>query len=148
MELPHDIVAVLASLVEDTILLKVRVAWEGLHLLGQTRPMRANGSKRGAKTISMAGLFHSHCTRSIIGLAEVRRMASAEDKSSVSDSENAELLNLQDDEGWEEAEPEDESVKFICLFGQSQFSNIRSMLQHCKDKHNFDLARLKNKFGV
>ena len=63
-------------------------------------------------------------------------------------SDSGDPLEEQDDEGWEDAEPEEENITVVCLFGKDQFSNVPSMLQHCKDKHDFDLASLKHKFGV
>ena len=75
-------------------------------------------------------------------------MHSDQSEPALSDSESAGLLDLQDDEGWEDAEPEEEAITITCLFGQAQFSDVRSLLQHCRDKHNFDLASLNSKFGV
>ena len=58
-----------------------------------------------------------------------------------------EFLAEEDDEGWEDAEPEEEIVQITCLFGPDQFSDVRSMIQHCKDKHHFDIVSLKDKLG-
>jgi len=71
-----------------------------------------------------------------------------EPPSPVSDSECGDLPNEQDDEGWEDAEPDEENISLTCLFGQTQFGDVHSLLQHCKDSHDFDLASLKTKFGV
>jgi len=71
-----------------------------------------------------------------------------EPPSPLSDSDRGDLPNEQDDEGWEDAELDEEHISLTCLFGQTQFDNVHSLLQHCKDSHNFDLASLKTKFGV
>lgn len=67
---------------------------------------------------------------------------------SISDDESGDPLDLQDDEGWEDAEPDEEKTTLVSLFDDEQFSDMHSMLEHCKEKHGFDLVSLKNKFGV
>lgn len=71
-----------------------------------------------------------------------------EPSSPVSGSDCDDLSDEQHDENWEDAEPDEENISMTCLFGQSQFKNAHSLLQHCKDRHDFDLAKLKAEFGV
>lgn len=65
-----------------------------------------------------------------------------------SSSESSEILDLEDDEGWEDTELDEEKSKAISLFGEDAFDDVRSMLQHCKDNHQFDLVKVRNEFGV
>ena len=109
---------------------------------------RTNGSKRDAKDGPVGRRGSITQSRSVANLGFKPMMHSNESEPALSDSGSAALLDLQDDEGWEDAEPEEEAVTLTCLFGQSQFSDVRSLLQHCRDKHDFDLARLRSKFGV
>ena len=67
---------------------------------------------------------------------------------SSSEIDSLDELNLQEDDGWEDAEPDREEVKFICLFCQSEFPEISSMLQHCRLVHDFDLPNVQETFGV
>lgn len=66
--------------------------------------------------------------------------------SSVSDQSDE--LNLDDDEEWRDAEPDEEIVHFVSLFGEETFDSIHSMLKHCKTVHNFDLVKLRDDLGV
>jgi len=75
-------------------------------------------------------------------------MVLIKDEFPVSDSDCGDLPHEQDDEGWEDAQPDEEIISLTCLFGPTQFNNIHSLLQHCKDTHDFDLVSLKAKFGV
>lgn len=65
-----------------------------------------------------------------------------------STSQFSDPLDLQDDEGWEDAEPEGEEQEVKSLFTPEIFSSVREMLQDCKDKHGFDFVRTVNELGV
>lgn len=65
-----------------------------------------------------------------------------------SDSASDDELDLQNEEGWEDAEPDVEEVTFACLFCQHSFEDLGVMLQHCTDIHDFDLPNLRNRLGV
>lgn len=63
-------------------------------------------------------------------------------------SENSDILDLEDDEGWEDAEPDVEETRFVSLLDREIFTDINSMLKHCKDKHNFDFLQIRDKLGL
>lgn len=63
-------------------------------------------------------------------------------------SEASDILDLKDDEGWEDAEPDVEQEQFISLLDDEVFSDINSMLEHCKVKHNFDFLAIRQKFAL
>ena len=63
-------------------------------------------------------------------------------------SEASDILDLKDDEGWEDAEPDEEETQFISLFDDEVFTDIMSMLNHCKDKHNFDFLQVRQRLGL
>jgi len=42
-----------------------------------------------------------------------------------------------------EQEPDVEELEFVCFFDDTVFSNIHSMLHHCKDAHQFDLVQVQ-----
>ncbi|RDL37215.1 putative Ribosomal protein arginine N-methytransferase rmt3 [Venustampulla echinocandica] len=67
--------------------------------------------------------------------------------SSVS-SEASDILDLRDDEGWEDAEPDEEESQFISLLDDEVFTDIMSMLNHCKDKYSFDFLEVRQKLGL
>ncbi|TVY50517.1 Ribosomal protein arginine N-methyltransferase rmt3 [Lachnellula cervina] len=63
-------------------------------------------------------------------------------------SEASDILDLKDDEGWEDAEPDEEEMQFISLLDDEVFTDIMSMLNHCKDKHNFDFLQVRQRLGL
>ncbi|KAK0103554.1 hypothetical protein ONS95_005571 [Cadophora gregata] len=63
-------------------------------------------------------------------------------------SENSDVLDLKNDEGWEDAEPDQEEFQFISLLDDEVFTDIHSMLKHCKEKHNFDFLEVRQKLGL
>jgi protein arginine N-methyltransferase 3 len=67
--------------------------------------------------------------------------------SSSGSSEASDVLDLKDDEGWEDAEPDVESETFISLLDDEVFPDIMSMLNHCKDKYNFDFLDVKQRLA-
>jgi protein arginine N-methyltransferase 3 len=67
---------------------------------------------------------------------------------SSSGSSEGDILDLKDDEGWEDAEPEEETDTFISLLDDEVFTDIMQMLNHCKEKHNFDFLELRQRLGL
>ena len=65
-----------------------------------------------------------------------------------SSSEDDDILNLEDDEGWEDVEPDLENVKIVSLFDDDEFDDVQIMLQHCKDEYHFDLVKIRKELGV
>ena len=57
-------------------------------------------------------------------------------------------FELQDEDGWEDAEDDSEEIQIISLFDDATFRNVDGMLQHCKEKHGFEFLRLVKDFGV
>ncbi|MCJ1224960.1 hypothetical protein MMC12_001607 [Toensbergia leucococca] len=70
-------------------------------------------------------------------------MASSDESEHTSDP-----LNLKDDEGWEDAEPDEEEVSIVSLFSDRAFLNVPSMLQHCKEAYDFDFLKVRDELGL
>ena len=62
-------------------------------------------------------------------------------------SEVSDVLDMKDDEGWEDVEPDVENETFISLLDNEVFTDLISMLNHCKDKYDFDFLELKGKLA-
>ena len=75
-------------------------------------------------------------------------MADHASNSASSDSEDSYILNLVNDEGWQDAEPDVEEIRIKSLFGDGVFPDVPSMLRHCKDVHAFDFLHIRNELGV
>lgn len=66
----------------------------------------------------------------------------ADRKATPSDSsEEADILDLEDDEGWEDQEPDVEKIEVLCLGCSQKFPDAKSMLPHCRDTHNIDIVK-------
>jgi protein arginine N-methyltransferase 3 len=63
-------------------------------------------------------------------------------------SENSDILDLQGEEGWEDAEPDVEETQFVSLMDGEVFTDIHSMLKHCKDKYNFDFLEIRQNLAL
>lgn len=68
-------------------------------------------------------------------------------QSASGSSEASDVLDLKDDEGWEDAEPDVETESFISLLDDEVFADITSMLNHCKTKYNFDFLELNKRLA-
>lgn len=60
-----------------------------------------------------------------------------------SDSEDGDILDLADDGGWEDLEPDVEKVEICCLRCSSVFPDVRLMLHHCKHQHSLDVVNVQ-----
>ena len=58
-------------------------------------------------------------------------------------SEEVDILDLQDDEGWEDQEPDVEKIEVLCLSCPQTFPDAQSMLSHCRDLHKIDIVKVQ-----
>lgn len=72
------------------------------------------------------------------------RLSVGNDPDSHSTASDSELSN---EEGWEDVEQEDDAQPVVGLFTDREYSDVRSMLKDCREKHGFDLRRIHEKFG-
>lgn len=63
-------------------------------------------------------------------------------------SEEVDILDLKDDEGWEDQEPDLEKIEVICLGCPQTFSDAQSMLPHCRDTHNVDIVKVQKRLSA
>ncbi|KAK4943926.1 Ribosomal protein arginine N-methyltransferase rmt3 [Elasticomyces elasticus] len=69
------------------------------------------------------------------------------ERDDLSDSSSAsDPLDTRNDEGWEDVEPDEESITVVSLFDERTFSDAKSMLAYCRDNHSFDIWRLRKEF--
>jgi len=73
--------------------------------------------------------------RSAIG----RRFWSSDSSDGSDAHEEDDILDMKDDEGWEDVEPDLERIEVVSLFDNEVFTDVQSMLQHCREAHQFDL---------
>lgn len=69
------------------------------------------------------------------------------DIGSSSSSEVDGHVDLRDDRQWEDVEPDEEKISVISLLDEAKFSSVTLMLQYCKDKYEFDLAKIRKQLG-
>jgi protein arginine N-methyltransferase 3 len=63
-------------------------------------------------------------------------------------SDASDILDMRDEEGWEDAEPDVEETQFISLMDDEVFTDLMQMLNHCKEKHNLDFLGIRSKLGL
>ncbi|KAI9696087.1 MAG: hypothetical protein M1836_005918 [Candelina mexicana] len=68
--------------------------------------------------------------------------------SASSDSELSDPLDLRDEEGWEDAEPEEDNERIVCLFSDEIFPDVPSMIRHCKDNFDFDFKKVQKELAL
>lgn len=56
-------------------------------------------------------------------------------------------LSDREDDGWEDAEPDEESVQFVSLFDDKVFNDAKSMLEYCKERYNFDFISVQKQYS-
>lgn len=62
-------------------------------------------------------------------------------------SEDGDVLDLADDDGWDDLEPDVEIVKVFCLVCDVIFDGAQSMLEHCRKTHNLDIVSIRKDLG-
>jgi protein arginine N-methyltransferase 3 len=67
---------------------------------------------------------------------------------SSSGSETSDILDLKNDEGWQDVEPDEEEQQVISLLDDRAFSDVESMLSYCKEQHNFDFLSLRQSLNL
>ncbi|KAL2410461.1 Ribosomal protein arginine N-methyltransferase rmt3 [Exophiala dermatitidis] len=63
-------------------------------------------------------------------------------------SSSSDPLDTMDDEGWEDVEPDEESVTVLSLFDDKTFPDARTMLAYSRDQHGFDIWKLRKDFDL
>ena len=74
----------------------------------------------------------------MVNITEADREAAPSDS-----SEEADILDLKDDEGWEDQEPDVEKMEVFCLGCSQTFPDAQSMLPHCRDTHSIDIVKVQ-----
>lgn len=73
-----------------------------------------------------------------------RRQAPSDSNSDSTESVSA----LQEDDGWEDAEQDQEDISIVSLFDDGVFPDVHSMVEHCKSSCNFDLIAVLKDLGM
>lgn len=68
------------------------------------------------------------------------------DENSVSSASDP--LDTRDDEGWEDASADEESIEVKGLFSDEIFPSAQSMIANAKEKFGFDFLGIRNNLGV
>lgn len=63
-------------------------------------------------------------------------------------SSTSDPLDLRQDEGWEDVQPEDTNEQLHCIFGPGVFPDMPSLLAHTKTQHDCDLPKLIKDLSV
>ncbi|KAE9975347.1 hypothetical protein BLS_002660 [Venturia inaequalis] len=63
-------------------------------------------------------------------------------------SSSSETSDLREDEGWEDAEPDNEELSFVSFFDDAVFQDAISMLEYTKEKYQFDFVSTQKEHGL
>jgi type I protein arginine methyltransferase len=66
---------------------------------------------------------------------------------SESDTSDEEPLIGEDEDGWEDAEADEEIIKAVDLFSNDEYQDIQLLIENCKTKHGFDLHKIRETLG-
>ena len=66
----------------------------------------------------------------------------------IDDFADGDLLDLADDEGWEDLEPDVETVQLHCLLCSATFGDAKLLLLHCRQGHGLDVVKVQKDLGV
>jgi protein arginine N-methyltransferase 3 len=62
-------------------------------------------------------------------------------------SSSSETSELREEEGWEDAEPDNEELSFVSFFDDKTFPDAISMLEYSREKYNFDFISVQKEHG-
>ena len=71
-----------------------------------------------------------------------------QEEASSESSKEADILDLKDDEGWEDQEPDVEKIEVFCLGCSQIFPDVQSMLPHSRDVHNIDIVEVQRRLSA
>ncbi|KAF2426535.1 S-adenosyl-L-methionine-dependent methyltransferase [Tothia fuscella] len=65
-----------------------------------------------------------------------------------SSSSDASSLHEEEEEGWEDAEPDQEDLQVVSLFDEKTFPDAKSMIEYCKENYGFDFLGAAKSLGL
>jgi hypothetical protein len=74
-------------------------------------------------------------------------MAGNSEPPSSDSSDSSSLLDMENEDGWEDLEPDTENTTFISLFDGEYFDRLRDMLDYCSEKYHFNFVAVCSKLG-
>ena len=70
------------------------------------------------------------------------------EKASPESSEDGDVLDLANDEGWEDVGPDTEYISFCCLICGQHSNNMEHIVLHLRARHDLDLLELQSRLGM
>jgi len=73
----------------------------------------------------------------------------SDDEESLSSTSSApqDAVDLNADEEWQDAEPDQENLEFVSLLDDEVFPTLKAMLAHLKNEYKFDLQMVVMQLG-
>jgi len=69
-------------------------------------------------------------------------------KQQASSSSSSEVSDLREEDGWEDAEPDQEEIQVTSLFDDKTFPDAKSMIEYCKENYDFDFVSVQKQLGL
>ncbi|KAK3067381.1 hypothetical protein LTS18_001148, partial [Coniosporium uncinatum] len=57
-------------------------------------------------------------------------------------------LDVREDLEWDDVEADQEELQFVNLFDDTRFSDVHALIQHCKQKHDFDFVAVQRSLDL
>lgn len=57
-------------------------------------------------------------------------------------------VDFSQEDSWEDVKPDLEDVTVVCLFDDTLFPDVRTMIQHCRETHGWDIATVCRDLGL
>jgi protein arginine N-methyltransferase 3 len=67
---------------------------------------------------------------------------------SISSSSSSDVSEFREEDGWEDAEPDQEDLQIVSLFDDKVFPDAKSMVEYCKEKFGFDFVGIQRELGM
>lgn len=59
------------------------------------------------------------------------------------DSSTSDILDMRNEEGWEDIEDDNITENFVSLLDERNFSDVSEMLIYCKDTYDFNIWQIQ-----
>jgi hypothetical protein len=84
----------------------------------------------------------------LIGQTELETSIRARTIAPMSSDSESSTAELREDDGWEDAEPDQEEIQVKSLFDDKIFSDVKSMLDYSKENFGFDFLAVRQQLGT
>ena len=79
-----------------------------------------------------------------LAISGMENLPPPSDRSSAS----SDLLDVEDEEGWDDVEGDEEQIQVLCLFEDAHLPDVHSLLGHCEKVHDWKIGKICKDLGM